>query len=192
MPDGELQFKLKRIKCYDTTSGPGNDEIHWAVLRFRFLSDKVVVDEVSKGMRSFGDGNTHWPGHQLAAWDGPANFPDVSNTWYILCMREVDSPHVDEPTFHPGNLQDMSFLATGAWQNGWSQTDVLDYIYESFDSFRWWFSHLGSDKIGSWTFRLNTGMMAHAVAHGKKRKSIALSGSGSSYGAWFDLDFYAY
>ncbi len=192
LPAGELQFKLKRIKCYDTTSGPGKDEIHWVVLRFQFSDDKVSVAEVSSGMRSFGDGDAHWPQHLLAKWNGPANLPAVADTWYVFCMREYDS-HVDPvATFYQHKLQQMAFLATGAWQAGWSQAQVVNYVRDHHDSFGWWFSHIGCDKIGHWAFRLNSSMLSQAVANGQKRKSIAMGGSGSSYGAWFDLDFYPY
>jgi hypothetical protein len=190
VPNGKLTFKLKRLKCFKTTSGLGNDEIHWHLLRVRFKSDKVIVDTAGKGALSFGNGDIKYLNKKLWDYDGPAGYPELASTWYILCMREVDSSNA-EPEFYQ-HIEGMSYLATGLQAFGASQQEVIAALRDDLAHFRWWFFHIGSDGIGSAALRLGTQTVDAAVANGLKRKSYALQGSGSSYSAWFDLEFVAY
>ena len=201
VPAGELRFSMKRIKCWDTTSELGNDEVVWNLVRVRFGSKGVDVDIPSAGYGSFGGGDALNTNALIFNETGPGDYPNVDNTWYILAMKEEDGPpghtHWKKAAAIAASTEDhLQIIASGMHVEGRSAGEIVQAMqtYYSLPASNWLPQNgiYDPEKIGTWTFRITRDMVDQAVTNGLERKVVVMHGHGSSYSTSFDLDFYGH
>ena len=93
------------------------------MLRIRFHANGVNVDLPSWGYDYFDDGDVVKPDHELFSYLGAADYPKVEDTWYILAVKEVDSPLLSDWSDNvPTSVEHLQTYATGMHAEGKSRS----------------------------------------------------------------------
>ena len=181
LPAGYLRMKLYKIKCYDTTSGGGDDELVWKTIRVSFHKDKVVCKTMSTGWKKLGDGEYTKPGKKLWDHSGPSDFPKMNDIHFIHILLEDDGGFA-------GSVGDenLSITASGMQQLGKSRSQIMSELRSQLKN-----AVGGShDIIGIRSFNLTNLDLATALSNAKADRKSTMTGDSSKYVSTFRLEWF--